>query len=161
MYLEIKKIPEECNGTSIHCFRRDCRNLQQMWENDSCGKALHIRNVCKQQQKLKAVHFQLMLKNVWNTGLLYYVWANHFLDFLLIRMPNVKTTSVCPSGCWWPTISHWIICQIFIKFNVQVLLIKFVKQACASYKSAQREVTLLKGMNGMLPIYSTIFIQFG
>jgi hypothetical protein len=134
-----------------------------MWENDSCRKALHVRNMCKQQQKLKAVHFQLMLKNVRNTGLLYNVWANHFLDFLynIIRTPNVKTTSLCPSGCWWPTISDWIICQIFIKFNIQVLLIKFVKQASALYRSAQWEVTLLKGMNGMLPIFSTIFIQFG
>lgn len=73
-----------------------------MWENNGCRKALHVRNVCKQQHKLKAMHFKLMLTNIRNTRLLYYVCANHFLDILynVIRTPNMKTTSVCPSGCW-------------------------------------------------------------
>lgn len=134
-----------------------------MWKNNSCRKASHVRNVCKQQQKLKAMHSQLKLTNIRNRRLLYYVCANHFLDILynVIRTPNMKTTSVCPSGCWWPTISDWIICQIFIKFSVQVLLIKFVKQACASYRSTQWKITLCKGMNGMLPIFSAFFVQFG
>jgi hypothetical protein len=134
-----------------------------MWENNSCRIALHVRNMCKQQQKFKTMHFQLMLTNIRNTRLLYYVCANHFLDILynVIRMPNVKTTSVCPSGCWLPTISDWIICRIFIKFSVQVLLIKCVKQACTLYKSAQWKDSFHKGMSGMLPIFSTVFIQFG
>jgi hypothetical protein len=138
-----------------------------MWKNNCSRKTLDVRNVSKRQQKLKAMHFWRMLTNIRNTRLLYYACANHFIDVLynVKRTPNVKTTSVCLSGCRWPSIRDWTIFQIFMKFSVQILLIKFVKQACVSYKSAQWRDTLHKGMNGMLPIFLyifyTIWMKFG